>query len=307
MRDPRNRHETGRRLRRRTDRIRVLCRRLRTDAMSSARLLAEMTEAHCPLLKHHAADVSLLSVRIAARLGLTDRQRFALTLAATVHDVGKIRVDAEVLEKSPRALTPAESEMIRRHPAEGASLVTRVGDFEDIPSIIRHHHERFDGAGYPDRLRGDAIPLASRIIAVADAWVNERRRRGRVGPDAAEKALDAVRARCPVHFDPDVVAELTAVLRGSDPFETDGDEIDVPLRDLREGMVLSRDLLTLRGVMLLSADSTIRRQHILAIGSHRHTDPVVERVWVHNPTVVPVESVPFPPRGAGRGRALSQS
>jgi HD-GYP domain-containing protein (c-di-GMP phosphodiesterase class II) len=92
-----------------------------------------------------------------------------IVLAARIHDIGKIGVPDEVLKKAG-PLTPAEWEIMREHPVLGADLLSRYPGFERGVEIVRHHHERWDGGGYPDRLKGTAIPFGARVVAVADAY-----------------------------------------------------------------------------------------------------------------------------------------
>jgi len=127
-----------------------------------------------------------------------------LDQAGRVHDVGKIIVSPEILEK-PGRLNKWEFEEIQRHAAFGARLVASLGD-PALTAIVRHHHERLDGSGYPDRLRGAEIPLAARIVAVADAFdalTSCRPYREAQSPAAAS---EVIRAESGTTFDPRVVA-----------------------------------------------------------------------------------------------------
>jgi HD-GYP domain-containing protein (c-di-GMP phosphodiesterase class II) len=105
---------------------------------------------------------------IAARMGLSDRQVRLVRAAAELHDVGKINTPRAVLHK-PGQLTGIELELIELHPVDGAEIVSTLGD-PDLTAMVRHHHERLDGSGYPDRLGSGEIPLGARIIAVADTF-----------------------------------------------------------------------------------------------------------------------------------------
>jgi HD-GYP domain-containing protein (c-di-GMP phosphodiesterase class II) len=130
--------------------------------------LVSALEARVPGSAGHARRVAAESRLVAGRLGLGPREVALVERAAHVHDVGKIIVSPAILEK-PGPLTPAEYAEVQRHAVFGARL---VASFEDpgMTAIVRHHHERIDGSGYPDRLRGDEIPLGARIVAVADSY-----------------------------------------------------------------------------------------------------------------------------------------
>jgi HD-GYP domain-containing protein (c-di-GMP phosphodiesterase class II) len=118
----------------------------------------------------HSDRVVGLSHRIGERLGLGRRELRDLSYAARLHDIGKVGVPDLVLHK-PGPLNDEERELIKGHSVWGADLVGRIPGLQDVARIVRHHHERYDGEGYPDRLLGRDIPLASRILTVADAYV----------------------------------------------------------------------------------------------------------------------------------------
>ncbi len=119
--------------------------------------------------RHHSEDVMTHSLAIAQRLGMSEDEQEVIAVAALLHDVGKIGVPDFILRK-PGALTGDEFDAIRQHPQIGAVIVAAVAGLESALDSVRHHHERWDGAGYPDRLRGEQIPLHARIMAVADAY-----------------------------------------------------------------------------------------------------------------------------------------
>jgi hypothetical protein len=130
--------------------------------------LASTLEARDLYTHGHSRRVTRHAHMIAKRMGLTNGQAEKIRAAAAMHDVGKLNVPRAVLNK-PGNLSHDEFELVKRHPADGAQMVAGIGDSE-ITAMIRHHHERMDGRGYPDGLSGDDIPLGARIIAVADTF-----------------------------------------------------------------------------------------------------------------------------------------
>jgi putative nucleotidyltransferase with HDIG domain len=156
----------------------------------------------------HSHGVVALALAVGDALGLAARDRRNLEFAALLHDIGKIRVPDEIIDK-PGKLTEAEYEIVKRHPVDGQEMLERVGGvLAQVGSIVRHHHERWDGRGYPDRIAGEAIPLAARIICVCDAYSAMTTNRPY---RAALPVADAVAEleRCSSHqFDPNVVAAL---------------------------------------------------------------------------------------------------
>jgi HD-GYP domain-containing protein (c-di-GMP phosphodiesterase class II) len=116
----------------------------------------------------HSSNVARLSVRVGTTLGLDERELGALELAAVLHDVGKLTIPTSITAK-PSTLNDDEWAVMRRHPVEGERLLERFVS-HDVLAIVRSHHERWDGCGYPDGLAGERIPLGARIVATADAF-----------------------------------------------------------------------------------------------------------------------------------------
>jgi putative two-component system response regulator len=144
-----------------------------TDALDSAESVvfafARAVEAKSPYTRGHAGRVATLVLALADRLGLSDVQRQTLERGAILHDIGKISIPDEILNK-PGTLTDAEYAVVKEHPAQGVRIVESLRSIRDTLPLIRWHHERVDGRGYPDGLAGDAIPLLPRLLAVADVY-----------------------------------------------------------------------------------------------------------------------------------------
>jgi putative nucleotidyltransferase with HDIG domain len=177
--------------------------------------LAGALEGQDVYLNGHSRRVARHATMIARGMGLPSEDVARIRAAAAVHDVGKLRTPKAVLNK-PGRLTDEEFEVIRRHPVHGAEMVAALGDPE-LTRIVRHHHERLDGAGYPDRLRGEEIPLGARIIAVADTF--DAITSARPYRDAAphQKAIDILRKEAGTQLDPDAVRSFLAYYSGSRP------------------------------------------------------------------------------------------
>ena len=136
---------------------------------STLKALVRSLEAKDPYTKEHSRRVTDLSLRLAAHLGCTSIERDSLMFAGPLHDIGKIGVRDQILLKKGR-LTREEYEIIKTHPVIGEEIVGNLGIVPMEKSIIRHHHERWDGHGYPDGLKGDDIPYLARIMSVADVF-----------------------------------------------------------------------------------------------------------------------------------------
>jgi diguanylate cyclase (GGDEF)-like protein len=186
--------------------------RLRSAFVATIRLLTEAIQAKDPFLRGHSEDVADYVDAVSRQLGIDDLEREQLSFASLLHDVGKIGISERILLK-PGRLTPEERSVIELHPRIGFRLVEQVPGMESIAPVILHHHERWDGSGYPARLRGEDIPLAARVIGVADAFsamTEQRPYRDRMSLEDACGELE----RCAgSQFDPRVVNLFTAEVR----------------------------------------------------------------------------------------------
>ncbi|MFZ5587342.1 MAG: HD-GYP domain-containing protein [Thermodesulfobacteriota bacterium] len=165
---------------------------------------------HCT--RSHSEEVAGLGRLLALRMDLGAHQAEIIHIAGHLHDIGKIGVPDAVLGK-PGPLTPAEWEMVKLHPVIGADIVRPVAALTGpggIADMILHHHERFDGAGYPHGLAGAAIPLGARIIAVADSLSAMLQRRPYKPPRALDEAVAEIAGLAGAQYDPQVVRALMA-------------------------------------------------------------------------------------------------
>ncbi|HUY71006.1 MAG TPA: HD-GYP domain-containing protein [Gaiellaceae bacterium] len=186
--------------------------------ISFATALVTTLDARDRYTAGHSAAVAIYARDIAARMGLSEQEAATSHLAGLVHDIGKIGLSAGLLEK-PGALTLEERREMQRHSEIGERILAKVESYTEIASIVRHHHERVDGGGYPDGILYHDIPLLSRIIAVADAYnamTSDRPYRDAMPSRVARLRLaQAVETQ----FDTSVVAAFEAVLAGaSEPY-----------------------------------------------------------------------------------------
>lgn len=169
--------------------------KLKQQSIQTVAALAAAIDARDPYTRGHSEQVMRYAVRLAETLGYDPAFNEHLRYATLLHDVGKIGIPDAILLK-PAALTPAEVELMRSHTVIGENIVAMV--LEDARPIVRHHHENFDGSGYPDGLAGEAIPLESRLIAVADAFdamTSDRSYRSALPVDEALARLQRGRGR----------------------------------------------------------------------------------------------------------------
>jgi putative nucleotidyltransferase with HDIG domain len=180
-----------------------------------ARTLVEAMEAKDPNIKEHLRSVSSLSLRIGREISLPEEQMEALANGALLHDVGKIGIPDHILQKTVR-LTEEEYAEIKQHPVLGVGILTPVKEMESALPVVKHHHERYDGRGYPDGLEGEEIPLIARIVSVADAFDSMIRARPYGYGVSEEAALEEIRENSGTQFDPGIVSVLLEVVYDPD-------------------------------------------------------------------------------------------
>lgn len=173
-------------------------------------LMVGAIEARDPYTSGHSRRVSKMSVEIARSIGLSAREVERIRVAGLLHDVGKIHEKYAPILSKPDRLTRDEWMLMKEHPVDGERLVAKVSQLHDVLPAVRHHHERWDGAGYPDGLKGEGIPLMARVMAIADtidAMTSDRSYR---------RGLSVEEVRCEVErcagtqFDPEIVGKLLA-------------------------------------------------------------------------------------------------
>ncbi len=183
--------------------------RERQDAAIAA--LCAVSAVLNPAAAAHSDATTLLAARVASTLGVDETTIFRIERVGRIHDIGLNGVDPRIGEKRA-PLTEHEFEMLRLHAERGAAILSATPCLADWAPIVRAHHERFDGTGYPDGLLGSEIPIESRIIAVADAFhamTTPHRWRAMIAPFAAAQEL---MRSAGTQFDPDVVEALTKAL-----------------------------------------------------------------------------------------------
>jgi PAS domain S-box-containing protein len=185
---------------------------LESNLEDTVRAIATIVEMRDPYTAGHQARVADLAVAIAEQMGLPDEQVHGIHLAGVLHDLGKIRIPAEILSK-PGKISDIERSLIKAHPQAGYDILQGISFPWPIAQMVQQHHERLDGSGYPLGLKGDAILLEARILSVADvveSMSSHRPYRPGWGVDAA---LDEITQQRGIHFDPQVVDACLALFR----------------------------------------------------------------------------------------------
>lgn len=175
------------------------------------KVLSNALDAKSPWTKGHSERVSRYALMIAEQMGLDEKAKNLLQISALLHDIGKIGMYDYILNK-PDKLLPHEFEIVKKHPLKGAEILSPIEHLSEVMKIIAHHHEHYDGTGYPDGLKGEEIPILSRILQVADAFdamTSERPYRKIPG---RQRAIEELNRCAGTQFDPVVVKAFITAL-----------------------------------------------------------------------------------------------
>jgi putative nucleotidyltransferase with HDIG domain len=189
---------------------------LRSLFYNTVETLVRTIQAKDPYTSGHSTRVSRYALLVAQKLDLSTKEKHQLYLASMLHDIGKIGVPDDLLNRQGK-LSDEEMERVRSHVQLGASMIEMLGEMHPIVPLIRHHHEAWDGSGYPDGLRGEEIPLISRIISVADmydAMTSDRPYRSR---RSQREAIDEIKRTTGTRLDPRVAEAFLSVLKDIAP------------------------------------------------------------------------------------------
>lgn len=178
-------------------------------------VMAKTLEAKDPYTRFHSENVARYSRRIAKRMGFSDDEVELIQIAGILHDFGKIGVAERILNK-PGALTTEEFSLVKRHPLIASTILEPVEELGNVLDWIRHHHEHYDGSGYPKGASGEAIPLGARILQVADAFDAMTSRRPYSEARSRQEAIEEMRRVSGSQFDPKVVETFVDILGEED-------------------------------------------------------------------------------------------
>ncbi|MBK9203055.1 MAG: HD domain-containing protein [Candidatus Obscuribacter sp.] len=193
-------------------------------SVGTIRALADALDAKCDYTAGHSLRVSRIAVLIGRQLGLTDEHLRDLELGGILHDIGKIGVPESILWK-PDKLTEEEKSIMSRHPVKSAEIIGDLKGLKRAREYVKHHHEYYDGNGYPDGLSGETIPIGARIILVSDAYdamTTDRPYRNAIGH---VRAIEELKKLAGTQFDPNVVNALLALT------EDGGTEMDKVIKE----------------------------------------------------------------------------
>ena len=230
--------------------------------------------------QQHARNVMELAVAAAREYGLMPEELEIIRTAALLHDIGEIGLPENVLEKSQDYMTQNELHTYSQHPVRGQMAIDSIAELRPAGILIRHHHEYFNGTGFPDKLAGDAIPIGARILTYAD----QLDKAVASGGDTAEQALTRVELGLSIKLDPGLQRVFRKIARYAyftmpeiDPNATV--ELELKPEELRAGMILTKDVISGTGMMLLNKGVTLDAVKVEAIQRYYQLDPPLHGVF----------------------------
>lgn len=242
---------------------------LEENLLDVIRLLTGVQELRNSSMAGHAQRVAEAARWLAHALGLSDDEQRDVEIAAALHDIGKLGLPDRVFHRDTFSLGRDDQELVRQSPLLGEGLLASIPRLDQVAHIVRHQGEWYNGRGYPDGLAGDSIPIGSRIIAVVDGYEKL---------NGEWSALQQGEGR---RYDPRVVREFRRYLDERRVAVQSGAEVRINPGDLREGMTLTRDLYTGRGLLLATSGKMVDHATLSKIRNFNRVDPIQGRVYVH--------------------------
>ena len=262
---------------------------LESSLVSTVRVFVSLIDLSRPEVSRHARRVATLATAFAKDMGWEEKQIHDIEIAALLHDIGKIGIPENILRKPFEDLLDGERKALNNHPILGQNTLGAIDSFNYIGKIIRAHHERWDGKGFPDALKGEDIPVEARLLSICnhyDHLEEENRSRTFIGKFFKSNAGEA--------FDPKMI-EYVLKLVGSSDTLSEGDDDAAPMgsggfgaraeesgqkkvkvlpTELKPGMVLADNLLTGKGIFLLPQGQLLKETHIRSIQDIQRVDPI---------------------------------
>jgi response regulator RpfG family c-di-GMP phosphodiesterase len=240
----------------------------------SVELCLRTMQTFYPTLGNQARRVYELCRALSDGLQLPVEQRRTLEICAWLHDIGLVGVPRQLIkrwETEPASLNAAERALIQQHPVLGEELVDFAQPLQGVGAVIRAHHERYDGQGYPDGLSGDRIPWLARLLAVAVAYAES--------PLNGTSTIDRIKQERGQAFDPEAVrAFLRCLPQATVPHR----QREVLLSELKPGMVLARGIYTSNGLLLIPDGQRLTETFIEKLNHHNRVDPITQSLLVYS-------------------------
>jgi response regulator RpfG family c-di-GMP phosphodiesterase len=244
---------------------------LEQNLQRSVELCLKTMETFYPSLGVQAKRVHERCCAMAEGLHLPTNQRQVLEISALLYDVGLVGVPRRLIrlwQTNPEVLNSAERALVEQHPVMGQQLASFIHNLSDVGGIIRAHHERFDGTGYPDRRSGENIPWLARLLSVAVSYTENALQN--------RDALEIVRRGSGKAFDPEAVRVFIRHLRPTQQ----RNEREIPMSELQAGMVLAKGIYTANGLLLIPEGQVLNEPYIDKLRNHNRVNPIKQTLLV---------------------------
>lgn len=282
----------------RTAEVRAQHEALKKSFMDTIRAFSTIVEIRSKEVGSHSQRVAMLARRMMSGASHDAKGYQDVIVAAYLHDIGKIGLPDRLQDSMPDGLSEADSELLRRHAILGQSCVYNIDGFEEIGLIIRHHHENYDGTGYPDMLREECIPYGSRLIRVVDAFDEWAFAGGYPDRRALNEAAAELVRRSGVEFDPQLVKRFIDLdVSAEIPLINNELIIAIQPEEMKEGMVVASDIVTTNGLFLLPKGAKLSRGMISRINKIHAVDPVTHGVKIYKDHVEQSIGAAVPAKG----------
>lgn len=235
---------------------------LKSSYVTAVKVFANLLEVREKSMAGHSRRVAEQARALAQKMALQPVEMESVLFAGLLHDIGKIGLPDQLINKPFQSLIAAEREKVMQHPAVGQALLMSMEYLQGAAQLIRSHHERYDGQGYPDKLKGEAIPVGARILAVVNDYDALQCGSLAAMRYSIAQARDFLVENKGKRYDPRVVDAFLSLLGQSGPKPERKPEVVMRSEALQEGMVLARDLVTCEGVLLLSSGYILERKLI---------------------------------------------
>lgn len=258
-----------------------LNRNLKDNFKNSIAAFSGLIELRDEGTANHSKNVAEISIKAATTMGLSGAELEGITIAALLHDIGKIGIPDVLFLKEMDEMDEFDRKEYMKHPVRGQAAIDSVENLRKAGVLIRHHHEWFNGTGFPDKLRGEAIPIGSRIIAAADFF--ERAIRKVDADNAMEIALTRIKDDRGARFDPMIYPHLEAAVTAifsKINIKTGTVEMELNVKDIKHGMVIARDVKSGTGITLLTKGTLLNAKNIQAIRRYYELDPSKSGIFV---------------------------
>lgn len=251
-------NDLERRVAQQTEAIRAQKDEIHKSFMETIKAFSAMIGISCKEVGNHSQRVASMAKRLLRPYNLNHKEFQDIIVASFLHDIGKIGIPCNLAKKQQHELSKGDLDIVSKHPILGQSCVLAISNFEEIGAIIRHHHENYDGTGYPDRLHEQKIPLGARIIRVADAFDKKAFSNGYPNTMALNQASAFLMQHSGLYFDPFIVRKFIELDAASEyvirnVFET----TTVTPDELEPGMIVALDIHTSSGMFLAPKGATL--------------------------------------------------